>query len=69
MDQPGCWAAHRKGFAQSGESQVAVQPVAGRPADDPAGEQVDDDRKVQSAFAGPDIGNIGAPFSRRARLP
>jgi hypothetical protein len=62
MDQPGCWAAHRKGFAQSGESQVAVQPVAGRPADDPAGEQVDDDREVQPTVTGPDTGNIGAPF-------
>jgi len=69
MDQPGCWAAHRKGFAQSGESKVAVQPVAGGPADDPASEQVDDDREVQPTFTGPDIGNIGAPFSRRARLP
>ena len=62
MDQPGCWAAHRQGFAQSGKSQIAVQPVAGRPADDPAGKQVDDNREVQPTLAGPDIGNIGTPF-------
>jgi hypothetical protein len=43
MDQPGCRTAHDQGFAQSGKSQVAVQPVAGGPADDPAGEQVNDD--------------------------
>ena len=24
MDQPGCWTAYGKGFAQSGESQVPV---------------------------------------------
>ena len=39
-----------------------MQPVAGGPADDPAGEQVDDDRKVQPTFAGPDVGDVGAPF-------
>jgi len=62
MDQPGCRTAHGKGFAQGGESQVAVQPVACCPADDPAGEQVDDDGEVQPAFAGPDIGDVGAPL-------
>ena len=69
MDQPGCRTAHGKGFAQSGKSQVAVQPVAGGPADDPAGEQVDDDGEVQPALAGPDVGDVGAPFlvGRRCR--
>ena len=62
MDQPGCRTAHDQGFAQSGKSQVAVQPVAGGPADDPAGEQVDDDGEVQPAFAGPDVGDGSAPF-------
>ena len=62
MDQPGGRTAHGKGFAQGGKSQIAVQPVAGGPADDPAGEQVDDDGKVQPAFAGPDIGDVGAPL-------
>jgi hypothetical protein len=62
MDQPGGWAAHGEGFAQSGKSQIAVHPVAGGPADDPAREQVDDDGEVQPTLAGPDIGNVGAPF-------
>src|SRR5277367_4384158 len=61
MDQPGC-RAHDKGCPQGGESQVAMQPVAGRPADDPAGEQVNDDGEVQPAFAGPNVGDVGAPF-------
>src|SRR5271156_3711953 len=39
MDQPSCRAAHGKGYAQGGESQVPMQPVARRPADHPAGEQ------------------------------
>jgi hypothetical protein len=47
---------------RSRKSQVAVQPVASGPADDAAGEQVDDDGKVQPAFAGPDVGDVGAPF-------
>ena len=62
MDQSGCRTAHGKGFAQSRKSQVAVKPVAGGPADDPAGEQVDDDGEVQPAFAGPDAGDVDAPF-------
>jgi hypothetical protein len=66
MDQPGCRTAHGKGFAQGGKSQVAVQPVAGCPADDPAGEQVDDDGEAQPAFAGPDIGDVGAPLLVRS---
>jgi hypothetical protein len=48
-----CWTAHDQGFAQCGESQVAVQPVACRPAHDPACEQVDDNGQVQPTFAGP----------------
>src|SRR3954468_24983090 len=62
MDQPGCRTAHGQGFAQSGKSQVAMQPVAGCPANDPACEQVDNDGEVQPAFAGPDIGDGGAPL-------
>ena len=54
-DQPGRRTGHGQGFAQSGKSQVAMQPVAGCPADDPACEQVDNDGQLQPAFAGPDI--------------
>jgi len=45
MDQSGCRTAHGQGFAQGGESQVAMQPVAGCPANDPACEQVDDEAR------------------------
>ena len=62
MDQPGCWTAHGQGSAQSGESQVAMQPVAGCPADNPSCEQVDNDGEVQPAFAAPHIGDVGAHF-------
>src|SRR3954447_14556131 len=62
MDQPGCGTAHGQGFAQSGKSQVAMQPVACCPANDPACEQVDNDGEVQPAFAGPHVGDVGAPL-------
>src|SRR4051812_43278704 len=60
MDRPCCRTAHGQGFAQSGESPIARQPVAGCPANHPACEQVDNDGEVQPAFAGPDTGDVGA---------
>src|SRR6202011_1277546 len=62
VDQPCCRTAHGQGFAQSGESQVAMQPVACCPADDPACEQIDDNGEIQPAFAGPHVGDVGAPL-------
>jgi hypothetical protein len=62
VDQPCCRTAHGQGFAQSGKSQVAMQPVAGCPANDPSCEQVDDDGGVQPALAGPHAGDVGAPL-------
>src|SRR6202165_2827095 len=62
VDQPCCRTAHGQGFAQSGESQAAMQPVACCPADDPACEQVDDNGEIQPAFAGPHVGDVGAPL-------
>src|SRR6476469_82980 len=40
-DQPRCRTAHGQGFAQSGKRQLAMQPVAGCPANAPSCEQVD----------------------------
>src|SRR4051812_36477018 len=62
MDQPCCRTAHGQGFAQSGKRQVAMQPIAGGPANHPACEQVDNDGEVQPAFAGPYVGDVGAPL-------
>jgi hypothetical protein len=39
-----------------------MPPVAGCPANDPSCEQVDDDGEIEPAFAGPDIGDVGAPL-------
>src|SRR5215208_2294138 len=39
-----------------------MQPVAGCPANHPACEQVDNDGEVQPAFAGPHVGDVGAPL-------
>jgi hypothetical protein len=46
MNQPCCRTAHGQGFAQSGKSQIAMQPVACCPANDPACEQVDNNGQV-----------------------
>jgi hypothetical protein len=39
-----------------------VQAVTDGPANDAAGEQVDDHGQIQPSFAGPDIADIGAPL-------
>src|SRR5271156_7189819 len=42
--------------------------IAGCPADDAPGEQVDDDGEVEPALAGPHVGDVGAPLLvRRGR--
>jgi hypothetical protein len=46
---------------------LAVQTIANGPANDLSREQVDDDSKVQPPFAGPDIGDVHAPFLVRSR--
>ena len=62
MDQPCCRTAHRQGFAQSGKSQVAMQPVAcAQPTTRRANRSITTAR-VKPAFAGPDIGDVGAPL-------
>ena len=50
MDQPCYWMAHGQGFAQRGEGQVPMQPVACCPTDDAACEQVDDNGEIQPTF-------------------
>jgi hypothetical protein len=44
-----------------------MEPVAGGPADDAPGKEVNDDGKVEPALACPDIGDVGAPFLVRPR--
>src|SRR3954468_13083085 len=62
VDQPCGWTLHSQGFAQGGKGRVAMQPVAGCPANDPACEQVDNDGEVQPTFTGPHGGDVGAPL-------
>jgi hypothetical protein len=67
MDQPRGRAAHDESLAEGSASQIPMQPVTCRPADDSACEQVDDDRQIQPTFAGPDVGNVGVPLLVRLR--
>lgn len=39
-----------------------MEPITGIPADDAAGEQVDDNGQIEPALAGPSVGNINTPF-------
>lgn len=39
-----------------------MQPIAGGPADNAAGKQVEDNREIQPAFPGPDVRDVDAPF-------
>ena len=61
--------SHDKSLSQSGECQIAVQPVANGPTDHAAGEQVNDDRQIEPSLPRPDIRDIHAPLrvGRRCR--
>ncbi len=47
MDQTGCGAPDGKRLSEGRKSEVPMQAIARRPADDAAGEQVDDNRQIQ----------------------
>ncbi len=67
MDQARLWSTHDNGFSKSIDCQLAMEPITGIPADDAAGEQVDDNGQIEPALAGPYVGNINTPFSGLAR--
>lgn len=67
MNEPFGRTSHNDGPAQGCEREVAVQPVADRPADDTAGEQIDDHRQIEPPLARPDIGDVHTLFLVRGR--
>ncbi len=67
MDQPLARTPHRESLTQGGESQIAVQTIAGGPANNLSREQLDVDSKVEPPLGGPDIGDVYAPFLVRSR--
>ena len=44
------------------QRQLPFQPVTCCPANNPTGEEVQDDGQIQPAFGGPDIADVNAPF-------
>lgn len=52
----------RHSHLQCPDCQVALHPVAYRPANDTPGMQIEDDRQVEPAFSGPDIADVARPF-------
>jgi hypothetical protein len=49
------------GHQQGLQGEVGGHAGLGRPANDPAREQVDDDAEIQPAFMGLDVGDVGHP--------
>jgi len=62
MNAPLERASHDEDLSQNGECQIAVQPVADSPADDAAGEEVDEHGQIQPSLPRPDVGDVDAPF-------
>ena len=69
VDQPGQRTPRQKRSAESSQGQIPMQTITNRPADDTAGEEVDDDGQIQPSFAGPDIGDVCSPLLVRPRSP
>jgi hypothetical protein len=61
MDQPGRWLSLGDRHVQGVKDQFGAQELSHRPADDPAGEGVQDDRQVQPALARALLGDVGHP--------
>jgi len=62
VDQAGQRTPRQKRSAESSQGQIPMQTITNRPADDTAGEEVDDDGQIQPSFAGPDIGDVCSPL-------
>ena len=62
VNEAGDRTPHGDGPAQSRQCQFLVKPIAGCPADDAPGEQVDDDGEVEPALAGPHVGDSRPHF-------
>ena len=56
------WRSERNRHLQCPDRKVTFHPIANSPADHSPGMQVEDDGKIQPAFARPDIGNVTCPF-------
>ena len=62
MDQPFGWTPHTESCLQGSDRQPVMQAIINRPANDAAGEQIDDDGQVDSSLPRPDTGDIDAPL-------
>jgi hypothetical protein len=61
VDQPSRWLSLGDRHVEGVQDQLGAQVVGHRPADDPTGEGVQDDRQVQPAIAGALLGDVGHP--------
>ena len=65
MEQTGRRIAGGQRAAESGDGQIALQPVTGGPTDDAARVEVEDHRQIEPALGRPDVGKVRAPFPVR----
>lgn len=56
-----------RGHHERSQRQLGTHMIAHRPADDPAGRQVEHGRKIQPSFAGRDVGDVRQPDAVRCR--
>src|SRR5437016_1496144 len=67
MHEPGAGLAMGQGHRQRLDGELPRDPVAQRPADDPAREEVEDDDEVQPALARPEVRDVRDPGRVRRR--
>src|SRR5215218_8820002 len=61
MDEPRPWPSARDGHLERVDDELGAQVVAHRPANDAAGEAVEDDGEVEPAGRGWDVLDVGDP--------
>ncbi len=66
MHEPRFRTLRTDGQAQRAEHQMAVDLLRHGPADDAAGMQFDEDRKIEPALSRPDVGDVAHPSLIRA---
>ena len=60
-DQSAARTPPHQGVLEGGDYQVVCHPSVHAPANNPAGEDIQNDCQIQPAFGGPNVGNIAGP--------
>jgi hypothetical protein len=68
VQQPGFGGAMADRHRQRLLREITGEPSLQRPADHGAGVEIEDDREIEPALRGPDIGDVPGPHTRFGRV-